>query len=282
MQNTPILTAEQADILEELKSMDAADTIAGCYNDIPNVVYHHPECPGYSSTTLKRIIAQSYNHWFEKQEERDDSLVFGSAFHVYNNEPHNFDQEFIIAPTSEKRSAEWKAVAAMAGGRAVLSREDFETVKVMSVKLMEHPIARDLLNGSQRELTFFSRDQETGLLKKIKVDAYKPMLPSDLKSTMNASPQAFARDSRKFLTRVSAAFYCEVLTDHFQKIHRDFYLIACEKVEPREIAVYRVDDDSIDRGVEDVRRALRIIRRVLDGGIASWKGYDLSVTNISI
>lgn len=282
MQNYPALTNEQQEILNELKAMDAADTIAGCYRDVPNIVYHHPECPGFSSTTLKRIVSRSYNHWFLAQDERDEHLVFGSAFHVFHNEPHNFDAEFIVAPTSDRKSAEWRAAKAAAGGRAVLTMEDFEAIQVMRDKLREHPVARQYLLGAEHELTYFVRDRETGILKKCRVDAYKPGLLSDLKSTQNAAESAFARDSRKFLTRISAAYYCEILTEHYQALHREFFLLACEKAHPWEIAVYRVSEESISRGETEVRQALRIIRKIQDEGPGAWKGYELAVKDIAI
>lgn len=273
---------DHLDILRELQAMAACGTLRGCYADIPIDVYHHPECPGYSSTTIKRIIQRSYNHWYIARDENRQPLRFGNAFHCYVDDPELFRQLYQVAPTDRRNSAEWSAAKITAGEKILLTFNEFESIKVMSQKLYEHPDASPLLKDARSELSYFSVDQVTGLIKKCRVDAIKGRALSDLKSTLDASSTSFSWDSKKYLYRISAAYYLEIVSEVTGLRHNDFHLIACEKEEPFEIKVYRVSDASIEKAQEEIRQALQTIRTILVNGPSAWKGYQLGVEDIHI
>ncbi len=276
------LSTPHREILCEIIQSEIDDSLSGCYSDIPIQVYHHHLCSGYSSTTIKRMIEQSYNHWFVSKNSKSSVLRFGSAFHAFCNEPHLFENDYFIAPVSDKRSPEYKAAKKFASNKTVITSDEFKTIEIMSRKLFEHPDAAPLLNGAKNELTYFAKDKDTGLWKKCRVDAIKGRSISDLKTTQSASPISFAQDSRKYLYRVSASYYLEVVSEVVGDLYGDFYLIACESTEPNEIAVYRVADASIERSQIEIRQALQLIRTILDGGPKAWKGYSLGIKELSI
>lgn len=282
-QKSTDLPNEHKEILCSVIEMELKGDLTGSYSDIPVQVYHHPLCSGYSSTTLKRILEQSYNHWFISKTEESQSLRFGSAFHAFCNEPEVFSREYIICPEDDKKSAIYKEYKRKAEkGAIVLSRSEFKTIEVMSKKLFDHPDSSKLLKNSKSEVSFFSQDTETGLWKKCRVDSIKGRSVSDLKTTVNASPLSFARDARKFLYRISASYYLEIISEVMNELHKDFYLIPCEKVDPYEVAVYRVSDHSIEQAQSEIRTALRTIKNILDQGENAWRGYSLGVKEIAI
>lgn len=271
-------------ILKTLKNLAEQGQLTGVYEDIPIEVYHHPECPGHSSTTIKRILEQSYNHWFCSKTKNTKSLRFGSAFHTFCNEPHLFNEQYKVIHAEKKNSSEWKMGCLEAGERTPITLKEFRTIEIMSRKVFTHPTVGPQYRRAKKELTFFSKDQETGLWKKCRVDGLlmgegKVL---DLKSTADASQLSFASDCRKYLYRVSMAYYCEIVSEVLGEIYRHAELIACETEDPNEIAPYRVDDRSMERGGEEVRHALRTIKRILDEGESAWRGYPITAQDLLI
>lgn len=253
--------------------MDTDDTISGCYSDIPIEVYHHPQCPGVSSSRIKIPIQHSYAHLEAQQTKSTKSLRFGSAFHTFVNEPELFSNTYHIV--SGKKPD-------VPPGKTPVTVADVELIQLMHKKLASHPDAAPLLKGARHELTYFSRDQETGILKKCRVDAINGDRISDLKTCADASAHAFARDARKYLYRVSAAYYLQIVSEVVGYPLRDFYLIACEHQAPHEVAVYRVDDRSLSTAENEIKEALKVLKRINEQPKTAWKGYPTGIKEIQI
>jgi len=276
------LSPAHREILCDIISAELGGTLGGCYEDIPIQVYHHPLCTGYSSTTIKRMIEQSYNHWYLQQGKQSKPLRFGSAFHAFCNEPHNFEIDYQISTADNRRGRDFRELNQKYAGKIVLTAPEFKTIEVMSRKLFEHPDAAPLLKGAKFELTYFHYDSVHGLWKKCRLDAIKGMCISDLKTTQNASLDSFQRDGKKFLYRISAAYYMQIVSEVTGQNFHDFYLIACESEEPNEIATYRVRDQSIARANDEIDGCLKTIRAILDQGDKAWKGYALGIREIDV
>ncbi len=269
------------DLLCDIINAEISDSLTGYYSDIPVQVYHHPLCTGYSSTTIKRLIEQSYNHR-HLLNKNSKSLRFGSAFHAFCNEPHIFDAEYLVLPVDDRKSSEYRAAKKASGNRIILTNSEFRSIETMSRKLYEHPDAAPLLTGAVHEQTYWVKDKKTGLWKKCRTDAKKGRAISDLKSCENASMMSFTYDAKKYLYRVSGAYYLEVVSEVEGEAHTEFYLIACEKSEPYEVSVYRIPEFSIERAQSEIRQALDLIRNILDQGDKAWRGYQLGIKEIAI
>lgn len=277
---------EHTEVLRALIDMnDRKQLDRASFDDIPIQVYHHPLCPGISSTQIKTILKKSWNHCGYAKE--NDSFRFGSAFHCFTNEPHLFRELYHVCPFNAKRGNDWESAKAIAGGKGkiILMQRELRTIEVMSKKLWEHPDAGVLLKGSQFEVTYFSRDQETGMIKKCRVDAINHQLHgrpiSDLKTTWDASEESFKWDARKFMYGLSAAYYLEVASEFYGELLNKFYLIPCEKEEPHETTTYRVPTDTIAAAGEEIRRGLRKFE-IATNNPGAWRGYELGEKLLSI
>lgn len=278
------LSAENKDILIQLIELELNDTLQGCYAGIPNEVYHHELCPGYSSTIIKRILEQSFNHRFVNKSGDDSSFRFGSAFHCFNNEPENFKKYYAISQFESRRGNDFKKYSddCKKMGKTILLNKDFELLKLMSAKLHAHPDSSALIRGAQCELTYFSKDSQTGLWKKCKVDGIKGRSIYDLKTCQSAAPTYFIQDARKFLYRISGSYYCEIVTEVTGERHDEFNLIACEKDEPNEIAVYPIHEQSLEKAQGEIRSVLDKILKIKLNPESAWRGYDLGKQKIVI
>ncbi len=267
-----LMTKESLHILNTLISMDSERSLHGCFDNIPIEVYHHPSCPGISSTTIKAIAGHSLVH-FKKQKHVDkNAFRFGNAFHTFVNEPAKFHDLYQVT-YGRKDLCDITKIQ--------LSYEDFQTIQAMNTKLKIHPDAGPLYSHAQHELTYFATDEETGLLKKCRVDAIKNGIISDLKSCEDASENSFKRDAAKWLYRISAAYYLEIVSQVLGEQLSTFNLIACEKTDPHEINVFKVTDRSLAKAHEEIREALNVIKLNRDHENA-WAGYKLGIKEISI
>lgn len=277
------ISPQNRDILVQIIEMELRGTLKGSYSDIPNEVYHHNLCSGYSSTVIKRLYEESYNHWFEQKNDESDSLRFGSAFHAFCNEPFEFESNYIISHLDSRRGKEYQLLKAKASatGKTILMQDEFELIKLMSTKLFAHPDAAALVKNAKNELSFFSQDQETGLWKKCRVDGISGRSIYDLKTCLSAAASSFMSDAKKYLYRISASYYLEIISEVYNSIHRDFFLIACEKQKPNEIAVYKVHEHSLEKAQIEIRAVLNTILNIKINP-NSWRGLPLGIKEIAI
>lgn len=279
------MTKEHEGILVDLIAMEAAGKLdRACFTDLPVQVYHDPRCPGISSTAIKTILKRTWAHHEAHADPTKESFRIGSAFHCFATEPNRFRDEYIICPFEYKRGHDWKEFKARAESeqRIILMPDELSMVAAMNKRLWAHPDSSPLLIGAQFEVTYFSRDQQSGVLKKARVDAItKTKKISDLKSTFDASPEGFRRDCINFFYRISAAYYLEVASGFYGEQLTEFNLISCEKGVPYEISVYEVAAESLATATEEIRTALAKIQHIQQNPQA-WRGYELGKKMIKI
>ena len=235
-------------MIERLAKMEKEGLLEkAMFDDIPNEVYH--ACVGVSSSTIKKIYSQSFAH-LSGGNKKSVPFRFGSAFHIFNNEPELFETLYKVSKRESKSEP-----------RENITFLSFEKITKMSENIMKHPEASKLVTGAKSEISFFSRDKETGILKKCKVDGIsKNNELYDLKTCEDASPSAFGNDARKWLYRISAAYYLNIVSEVLETCLRDFYLIPSEKVDPHACAVYKVDQRSLSKADGEIRETLLKIK----------------------
>src|SRR4051812_16285277 len=98
------MAPEHLEILKSLIDMEARGELErASFDDVPISVYHHPSCPGISSTTIKTVLKKSWNHVGTGGGAEKESFRFGSAFHCFNNEPHLFAATYHICPFNKRK-----------------------------------------------------------------------------------------------------------------------------------------------------------------------------------
>lgn len=265
------LKRHEQEILRELQERAVNGTLAGIYDNIPIDVYHHPQCPGISSTTIKSVLRSL--EFFEINGVKQTSrLRFGSAFHCFSLEPARFQADYYVKKDKKDRGPD--------DGRIVMSSNDFECIRKMDWKLREHPDASKLLYNAKVEHTAFIQCRITGLWKKCRMDAWKGIDVSDLKSTVDASPKEFARTCAVYGYPISGAYYTGIL-DELLSLRHNFNLIACENEEPFGINVFRLSDRTRGRAEVRITEALQTLKRARENPEA-WRGYPLGIKELEV
>lgn len=235
---------------------------------------------GLRSTELK-YAARSAAHWqaYLTAPRRDtEEMAFGRLVHMAILEPDRFRQwaheqpDFgdLRSPANRKTAAEWKA--GLRPGAEVYTAEQAEALRGIYRRVTGHSRARHMLEDAQREVAFAWEDQGTGLRCKARLDLLTAEgFAVDVKTTRDASFEAFSKEVVNREYTLSAAHYLEGLRQTGLGVPDRFFFIACEKVPPYELAVYSLPTAALRRGRFWQRHALANVQRARADGV--FEGY---------
>ncbi|MGQ3289063.1 PD-(D/E)XK nuclease-like domain-containing protein [Sphingopyxis sp.] len=188
----------------------------------------------------------------------------------------------------------WKDVrarwAAENEGFTVLSPDDLAQLHAMRDAIRAHPAAGVLLDGEGvAEASVYWTDEATGELCRCRPDRWrKDGILVDLKSTLDASPEGFAKSLANYRYHVQAPWYlggaraayeAGQLPDDWQA-PRAFAFIAVEKSAPYAVAVYTLDAATMELGAAQMRANLDTLAECRRTGV--WPGYGDKIANLSL
>lgn len=240
----------------------------GLYTNVPPEVYHE-RVTGLVSKSALDLVDRSLGHykaWLDGAERPlTDSLVFGSALHVALLEPERFLREYVVAPDfgdcrfkeNKARRDAWRAANA---GRQLLDAADAQAITGIVTNVLAHPTAGAMIRNGMAEATLRWRDEETGLECKARADYYVAHLNAcwDVKTTVDARPDAFARSMAFYRYHVQDAFYRQGFAAIGRPLEH-FVFIAVEKTPPYALALYTLRDADVALGDAAARRNMRTL-----------------------
>lgn len=202
-----------------------------------------------------------YRAWIESKLDKDTvALTFGRAFHCAILEPERFESEYATRPEfgdcrrkeNKARRDEWNDAHA---GHNVVDAEDMAAIEGMRDAVLRHPLAGKMIRDGQSELTAVWDDPDTGLRCQCRADYYvrKLAMILDVKSTEDASEDAFLRSVVKYRYHVQDALYRFGFSAVGETVQH-FCLVAVEKTPPFAVGIYTLDADGIGRGYSAARR----------------------------
>jgi len=230
--------------------------------------------PGVSATTLDYIRkSPAHCRAFELGELRIEStsLTVGKVAHSAILEPDTFADEYAIQPDGmdfrTKAGKEWKEAQ---GNKPIVGKDIYETALRCRDSVHHNPAARALLSKGFSEQSLFVED--AGLTRKCRFD-YVAMsgntLP-DVKTTRDASPDAFEKSVYTYGYHIRAAYYLDN-AEMAGLGNRVFVLIAVETSAPYCTAVYQIPDEIIEFGRRIYKADLQRYRNCMETG--KWPGY---------
>lgn len=248
---------------------------------------------GVNQSSLKKL-ARSPAHVkyaIEHPEEPTPDQIWGQIFDTAIFDQSAFDTQstFYVRPShyeSEKEGKKpWhngatfcKKWNAERTDKPIISQADFSAVLIMREEVLRHPAAALALK-SGKGASLFCEDADTGLQLKARPDWMSGNAIVDLKTCQDASPDGFARTVAQFGYDIQAAFYLDVANVlGLSKEH--FLFVCCEKEPPYCVAVYELDEESIQIGRSKYRR---LLNRYLECVVANqWPGYSKDVQFLSL
>jgi hypothetical protein len=242
-----------------------------------------------------------YKAWCEAADDHQTpALIFGKAFHHYVLENATFGRHYMLPPAGAPRRPSitqlnaknpspdtvaaieyWCQFDALHAGKTMITGEDYDTIRRMTDAIARHELARNLMMAGQREATARWIDPATGIRCKARADYFVPEAGwvFDLKTTSDASPQAFAKSVASYRYHVQDAFY----TAGFRALGAPvdhFFFAAVEKEPPYAVSVLVCDVAAIDRAEELIRRDMARLAQCIERD--EWPAYGNEVHHISL
>lgn len=243
-------------------------------------VYHGG--PEFSSSAAKEILKTPahYKHvYIDGHREKKKAWDIGTAVH---SKVLGVGADTVTCPPellasngamSTKAAKEWRAEQEDAGHIVVTAAEQAQ-VNAMAESVLGHELARGWLElPGHAEASMFATDPETGLQLRCRFD----YLPDDargsvdLKTTLDASPNGFAKRAHDLGYHVSRAHYLHTaaLAGHPRK---EMVFIAVENKAPYLVAVYQLALPFAERGERRARHARQLLVQCRETD--SWPGYS--------
>lgn len=258
---------------------------------------YHRNTSRISKSGLDKIARSPAHYWqaylapdaFAKRE-RNEELELGSAFHLLVLEPERFSESVALIPKVDLRTREGKYAMMRFeeehGGKIIIQQDDVDRISRMRDAVFNHPTARAAFTGQLLiEHTIEWEDATTGAPCKCRFDCINTTLgvAPDLKSTKDASPQAFAKSVANYRYHVQEAFYTDGYNADPLRVFPDrlsFIFVAVEKEAPYGVAVYELDQEAVNIGRALYRRDLNVYQRCRAAN--EWPAYSNEVQQLSL
>jgi hypothetical protein len=253
----------------------------GVFHNLPEDIYR--QAPGVNISNLK-LMGRSPAHYHARvtgpKQEPTPAMIFGTLLHRACLEPEKLAGSFVVKPEDmdfrSKAGKEWRD----AQTAPIIDRGQATALTEAAAKVLAHPRASAVLAGAQKEVSVFKRRSLTsdlllkGRLDGVTVDEQGLTTIADIKTTDDASPDAFARAIAQWGYAQQAAFYMDLVGASY------FLFIAVEKAAPYEVAVYCLDEESIALGRERNNRHLDLLELCLKTN--EWAGYSQEIETITL
>lgn len=160
-------------------------TEPGVYAGVPMTVYHNQPCDGPSITSsgLRTIFSDSLAHYWlrsplnpdREEMEESEAVTLGRAAHHLLLGEANFRDQFSIRPAEwdswrTRDARAWRESERMEG-RTALEPKHLDFIRRMAKQLADNSLIQGGILGGHTELSFFWKDQETGVWLQARPDA---------------------------------------------------------------------------------------------------------------
>jgi hypothetical protein len=239
--------------------LENGDRLFMSSNRLTNAEYHGIASAVSSSALKELYYGKNPQHCYKKyilktiEHKQSEPMLIGAATHKLILEPKTFHHEFVVWEGGRRAGGEWKAFKEYHSGKDIITKVQYEEIKVMARAVRNHPEANKLLSGGDAEQSVFWRDEETGVLCRARADYIKPNGNSniliDVKTCVSAEPEKFAKDLINLGYPLQQAMYMDAFKS------TAFAFICIEKV-TNTVQVYTLDDLFYEAGHFIYRQAL--------------------------
>ena len=243
--------------------------------DMPAEKYHAVDA--LSKSMMSKILKSPahYRAALEEHQEPTKSMQMGTAIHTAVLEPQLYSQVVaVVPPDIDGRTKEGKQWKEAHKSRIHLTHAEDIDVQGVANSVRRHPFWDIVRLGHKIEASVFAQDEETGIALKARPDLWiESHTLIDIKTTDDASPEAFLRTIASFGYHIQAAHYLMMTGAD------NFIFVAVERKAPYAIGIYKLDDEWLQAG-ENLRcKAISTLHecRALD----SWPAYPTAVQTLS-
>lgn len=231
----------------------------------------------YLSFSALSAFAKSPNHYLEYvsgEKEETRAMVVGQATHCKILEPQHFEERYAVSPKVDKRTKAGKEAYAkfveISDGKKVLQQDEYELIEALEASVRSHTCASELLkHATQMELPM--ETELYGVPFKGIADIITSVSIVDLKTTADASPEAFQRAAYNGKYHIQAAAYLQMARQLGMQVNPRFGWIVVEKTPPYNVQVFIQSEEAADRAQTELKQLIKRWQQ--------WDGNPQSYTN---
>ena len=260
----------------------------GIYTDLSSGACH--AAPGISKSGLDRMARSPAHYQAYLREPRvvTPAMRAGTALHTAILEPGLFGSQYAVSPKFDRRTTKGKADAAAFeaenAGKEPVSEDEYENWMRCAEAVRTHPACAFLFQKGHAERSVFANDPVTGEMVKCRPDweakVGEMTVNVDIKSTDDARVSAFSRSAFNYGYPMQSAFYSDVCEWAGLPKPDSWFFIAFEKEPPYGIVVFEPDQDFIEYGRTQYRRALDLYHHCKE--LNEWPAYQTEVQKLSL
>lgn len=199
-----------------------------------------------------------YRHALDAEERPDTAaLKLGRAVHVAVLEPELFASLYVVWEGGRRAGKAWDAFVEENAATEILTQCEYDQCVAIQRAVRRHPIAAELLSGGRSEVTlqWDHRIPAAGDMPEIVTPCkgradYVGAALVDLKTTRDASPDAFGREAWRLQYHAQLAFYHDGLKA-MGRGSLPVRIVAIEKEPPYAVAIYVVTDYLLEVGRQE-------------------------------
>lgn len=278
------------------------------FTDLPAVNYHalsdNPRFLSQGMLTKHLKSSLHYDHATKEESKETAAKKLGLVVHakmesLICDNPQLFKDQIFELPKDLNRKTKsgkeaYKAIMVESKGKILATTEELEIANHICNTLLADDFYRNFFKGGESELSAFARIwKDRNIFAKVRADYLIPdkHVINDLKNVKDASKKAFQKAILDNNWHVQAAYYLDFYNQNDQgMVFQHFVYMACETSPPYGVAVYALDQQSIEQGRKLYKRCLerhlRYLERIDSGehigypkqiepiGIAKWGFYE--------
>src|SRR3990167_4231470 len=196
-----------------------------------------------------------YRHALSSVRRETDAMKLGIASHIACLQPERMSLDVAVWDEGMRRGRGWNTFAAEHAAQVIVTAEQYRSGMKLGAEVRSHPVAASYLAEGRAEVAVTWIDARTGIAMKGRVDFVSTM-PAivDLKTTAKGiGARDFARTVASGAIHCQLAYYRRGLIAA-QGLPADTpcVLIAAESEAPCDVAVYRLSEDTLWRGEQEI------------------------------
>lgn len=252
----------------------------GIYLNLDKDKYHGG--PGISKSGLWKLYSQSPRHFRYGFKDKSQAFDFGEACHLAILEPNEFEARVHRGP-EDRRGNKWKDIQAWCeheGKLLLIAKEYDDVLAVRDAVHADQWVNKIVTTGKPViEASGYWHDPATKELCRCRPDLYREDVGVivDLKSTVSARPDAFAKSVVNYGYHAQEALY----SDGWRALGKQldgFVFLAFEKRPPYACAVYELPPSIVNEGRAIMRQALEKYSECRKAN--DWPGYGIGVQEL--
>jgi hypothetical protein len=252
--------------------------------DLPIEEYHSPDCKYTSSTFLRTLQTKSPAHALaEKKAEKKTKKCFeiGTLIHTLILEPETFESRYGVFD-GDFRTKEAKEMKADFDSRniTVIKTGDYENALACAEAMKNFHFYDMIFGHGYPEVSFFA--EIDGVKLKARPDWVQESTGRmfDLKTTTDASPEAFTKSVGKYGYHVQACLAIRLYEACYGKPCDDYLWVVIEKEPPYAITLNKMSPEMRLNGNLKLNLAIEKYQKCLETGI--FEAYSPSINVLEL